>query len=139
MNPLDLPVRRPVAVAMAFLAIAMVGLVAWQRIPIELFPNVEGDLLWVNFSRPGSEPETVEREILLPLEARVAALPMVLETSASVRGAGGNFQVLFERGVDIRSANWNCAASRRRSGANNRKEHRCTSAAPTLRTGARLS
>ena len=38
---------------MAFLAIAMVGLVAWQRIPIELFPNVEGDLLWVNFSRPG--------------------------------------------------------------------------------------
>ncbi len=102
MNPLDLPVRRPVAVAMAFLAIAMVGLVAWQRIPIELFPNVEGDLLWVNFSRPGSEPETVEREILLPLEARVAALPMVLETSASVRGAGGNFQVLFERGVDIR-------------------------------------
>ena len=102
MNLLDLPVRRPVAVAMAFLAIAMVGLVAWQRIPIELFPNVEGDLLWVNFSRPGSEPETVEREILLPLEARVAALPMVLETSASVRGAGGNFQVLFERGVDIR-------------------------------------
>ena len=102
MNPLDLPVRRPVAVAMVFLAIAMVGLVAWQRIPIELFPNVEGDLLWVNFSRPGSEPETVEREILLPLEARVAALPMVLETSASVRGAGGNFQVLFERGVDIR-------------------------------------
>lgn len=102
MNLLDLPVRRPVAVAMAFLAIAMVGLVAWQRIPIELYPNVEGDTLWVNFSRPGSEPETVEREILLPLEARVAALPMVLETSASVRGAGGNFQVLFERGVDIR-------------------------------------
>ena len=27
---------------------------------------------------------------------------MVLETSASIRGAGGSFQVLFERGVDIR-------------------------------------
>ena len=87
---------------MVFLALVLVGLVAIQRIPVELFPNVEGDQLWVNFSRPGSEPETVEREILLPLEARVAALPMVLETSASIRGAGGTFQVLFERGVDIR-------------------------------------
>ena len=102
MNLLDLPVRRPVAVAMAFLALVMIGLVAMQRIPVELFPNVEGDRLWVNFSRPGSESEAVEREILLPLEARVAALPMVLETSASIRGAGGSFQVLFERGVDIR-------------------------------------
>ncbi|MDE0452955.1 MAG: efflux RND transporter permease subunit, partial [Gammaproteobacteria bacterium] len=102
MNPLDLPVRRPVAVSMVFLGLVLLGLVAWQRIPIELFPNVEGDRLWVNFSRPGSEPETVEREILLPLEGRVAALPMVLETSGSIRGAGGNFQVLFERGVDIR-------------------------------------
>ena len=102
MNLLDLPVRRPVAVAMVFLALAMLGLVAWQRIPIELFPNVEGDRLWVGFSRPGSEPETVEREILMPLEARVAALPMVLETSGRIRGAGGSFQILFERGVDIR-------------------------------------
>lgn len=102
MNLLDLPVRRPVAVAMVFLGLVMIGLVAWHRIPIELFPNVEGDRLWVNFSRPGSEPETVEREILLPLQARVAALPMVLETRGSIRGAGGNFQILFERGVDIR-------------------------------------
>ena len=102
MNPLDLPVRRPVAVSMVFLGLVLLGLVAWQRIPIELYPNVEGDRLWVNFSRPGSEPETVEREVLLPLEGRVAALPMVLETSGSIRGAGGNFQVLFERGVDIR-------------------------------------
>ena len=102
MNLLDLPVRRPVAVGMVFLALVLVGLVAMQRIPIELFPNVEGDQLWVSFSRPGSESETVEREILLPLEARVAALPMVLETSASIRGASGSFQVLFERGVDIR-------------------------------------
>ena len=102
MNLLDLPVRRPVAVAMAFLGLVMIGLVAWHRIPIELFPNVEGDRLWVSFSRPGSEPETVEREILLPLQARAAALPMVLETRGSIRGAGGNFQILFERGVDIR-------------------------------------
>ena len=102
MNLLDLPVRRPVAVGMVFLGMAILGLVGWQRIPVELMPAIQGDSLYVNFGRSGSEPEMVEREILLPLQARVSALPNVAETWGRVRGAGGNFQVRFESGTDIK-------------------------------------
>ena len=68
-----LPVRRPVATAMFFIAAMLLGLIAWQRIPVELLPPLEGEELFVNYFRPGSEPEVVEREILLPLEARTAS------------------------------------------------------------------
>ncbi|MEE2777006.1 MAG: efflux RND transporter permease subunit [Acidobacteriota bacterium] len=102
MSLLDLPVRRPVAVAMVFLGIVMLGGVAWQRMPVELFPALEGDRLFVNFIRPGSEPQVVEREILLPLQARVSALPMVSETWGEVRGSFGSYQVRFERGADVK-------------------------------------
>lgn len=102
MSLLDLPVRRPVAVSMVFLGMVMLGLVALQRIPVELFPAMQGDSLFVGFRRFGAEPEVVEREILLPLQARVSALPMVEETGGQVRGSSGQYWVRFEPGGDIK-------------------------------------
>ena len=102
MNVLDLAVRRPLAVTMLFLAIVLLGVVAWQRIPVELMPAIQGDSLFVQFSRAGAEPEVVEREVLLALDARVAALPMVAESGGWVRGSGGNYWVRFEPGTDLK-------------------------------------
>ena len=102
MHLLDLPVRRPVAVGMVFLGMVILGLVGLQRIPVELFPAIQGDSLHVSFWRSGSESEVVEREILLPLQARVSALPNVAESWAEIRGAGGSFQVRFESGTAIK-------------------------------------
>ena len=99
---LSLPIRRPVAVAMFFLGIVLVGAVAWQRMPVELFPALAGDRVFVSFSRPGSESQVVEREILLPLQARVAALPRVSESWGEIRGSSGSYQVRFEPGTDLK-------------------------------------
>ena len=101
MSVLALPTRRPVAVAMFFLGIVLVGVVAWQRIPVELVPALRGDRLFVSFGRPGSEPQVVEREILLPLQARVSGLPGVAETWGEIRGSNGQFQVQFEPGTEL--------------------------------------
>ena len=102
MSLLTLPIRRPVAVAMFFLGIVLVGAVAWQRMPVELFPALAGDRLFVNFGRIGSEPQVIEREILLPLQARGSALPRVSETWGEIRGSTGSFQVRFEPGSDLK-------------------------------------
>jgi len=87
---------------MFFLGIVLVGVVAWRRMPVELFPALQGDRIFVNFVRPGSEPQVVEREILLPLQGRVSALPLVSETWGEVRGSVGSFQVRFEPGTDLK-------------------------------------
>ncbi len=102
MNPFALPVRRPVATSMFFLGIVLLGLIAWRQIPVELIPPIEGNRLTVSFLRPGSEPEIVEREILLPLAARASELPDVEETEGSIRGPGGTFTVRFEADSDIK-------------------------------------
>ena len=102
MNLVGLPIRRPMAVAMLFVGIVLLGLVASQRMAVELFPNLQGDRLFVDFARPGSEPQVVEREILLPLQARVSALPLVSETWGEVRGSFGRYQVRFEPGSDLK-------------------------------------
>jgi multidrug efflux pump subunit AcrB/ABC-type multidrug transport system ATPase subunit len=97
-----LPVRRPVATAMLFVGIFLLGLVAWWRIPVELMPPVQGDELYASFVRPGSDPEIVEREILLPLEARIGELPRVDETWSEIRGSSGSLTVRFEPGTELK-------------------------------------
>ena len=96
MNLLDLPVRRPVAVSMIFVGFVVLGIVAYQRIPLELLPPLSGDSLNVQFGRANSEQEVVEREILLPLHARVSALPDVAESRGEIWGSSGSYEVRFE-------------------------------------------
>ncbi len=102
MSLLDLPVRRPVAVGMVFVALSMLGIVGLERLPVELMPALQGDSVHVQFYRRGADPEVVEREILLPLHARVSALPLVKESFGYVHGAGGGYDVEFEPGGDIK-------------------------------------
>ncbi|RMG46489.1 MAG: efflux RND transporter permease subunit, partial [Acidobacteria bacterium] len=101
MTPAEFPVRRPVATAMIFAALVLLGAIAWRIIPVELFPDIEGDRLSVAFTRPGSEPEVVERELLRALEARVETLPGVAETWGTVTGDSGRLRIRFEPGTDL--------------------------------------
>lgn len=87
---------------MFFTAIVILGVVAILRIPFELIPNLEGETLSVRFSRTGSEASILEREILLPLEARVSEVSNVTETRGSIVGSGGSLHVSFEPHTDIK-------------------------------------
>ena len=102
MSIVDLPNQRPVAVIMFFVAVVLLGLIAWQRMPVELFPALEGDQVTVTFGRSGSEPEIIERDLLMPLEAKVATLPNVSESWGMISGSSGQFRVRFEAGTDVK-------------------------------------
>lgn len=101
MSLLSLPIRRPVATSMVFVGLVMLGLIGWQLLPIELLPSLGGSELYVQLYRPGSEPEVVERELLLPLEARVSQLEGVSESWGEIVGATGSLRISFESGVDL--------------------------------------
>ena len=62
-------VRRPVAVTMAYAAVALLGVVAWRDLPVELLPDTELPRLSVSAAWPGASPETVEAFLTAPLEA----------------------------------------------------------------------
>lgn len=95
---LAIPVQRPVATTMFFLAVTLLGLFAWNRVPIELMPVLSGEQLFVSYGRPGAEPEVLEREILIPLESRVGELPGVVETRGEINGSAGTLTIEFAPG-----------------------------------------
>ncbi|MEX2963286.1 efflux RND transporter permease subunit [Microbulbifer sp. TYP-18] len=99
---LTLPILRPVAVSMLFLALSLLGVFAWRQIPVELLPMLSGERLHVQIYRPGARPEVLEEDILRPLENQIATLAGVTETSAEIVGDKTRLTVEFEPGVDRR-------------------------------------
>ena len=102
-NLLSLPVLRPVAVSMLFLAMVILGTVGISRMPVELMPSLEGNILYVSYSRFGSTPEVVEREILLPLSSRIRGLGGVTRTTATITGSSGFLTVTFHPLTNIKN------------------------------------
>ena len=74
--------RRPVAVAMAYVAVALLGLRAWTDIPIERFPDVSLPRLDITASWRGASPEAMEAFLTSPVEATVQLVRGVQRVSS---------------------------------------------------------
>ena len=69
--------KRPVAVAMLFLAVTLLGMISFQRLPIDLLPDIAYPRLVVYTSYPDVAPREVERFVTEIVEQNVSAVPGV--------------------------------------------------------------
>ncbi|HKI93707.1 MAG TPA: efflux RND transporter permease subunit, partial [Gemmatimonadales bacterium] len=103
-----LSIRRPVAITMAYLAVALLGVAAWRNIPIELLPNTNLPQLNIQAYWPGASPEVTEAFLTSPVEAavqQVRGVHKVTSTSSQQNGAGiANIQVEFTQNTDMQFA-----------------------------------
>jgi hydrophobic/amphiphilic exporter-1 (mainly G- bacteria), HAE1 family len=100
--------RRPVAVTMAYTAVALLGIAAWRNIPIELLPETNLPQLTVRGSWRGASPETLEAFLTAPLEAaiqQVQGVEKVVSESYEQQGIGtAEIRVEFARDTDMEFA-----------------------------------
>ncbi len=61
-------VTRPVFTVMIMIAMLVFGIVAYQRIAVDLYPKFNYPVVVVMTSYPGAAPETVETEVTRPVE-----------------------------------------------------------------------
>lgn len=94
-------VRRPVAIAMAYLAVASLGVFAWRNIPIELVPDTSLPRLTITGTWPGASPETVEAFLTSPLEATIQLIKGVEKVTSTSRENLATINVEFARDTDM--------------------------------------
>ncbi|MBI3291965.1 MAG: efflux RND transporter permease subunit, partial [Elusimicrobia bacterium] len=68
-------VKRPVATAMVWFAVAFLGVIAWIRLPQELFPSISFPQLTIITRYPNAAPEEIENLITKVLEESVGTVP----------------------------------------------------------------
>ena len=80
-------VNKRVAVLVVTLAVAVYGVHAYLRTPIEAFPDVTNIQITVIAQAPGLAPEEIERQVTVPLERALNGTPeMLLLRSESLFG-----------------------------------------------------
>lgn len=97
----DLAVRRRVSVMMATLAIIAFGLVGYNRLALELFPDITYPSITIQTEFPDTAPQEVENLVTRPVEEAVGVL-RGLQTIHSVSRSGISEVTLeFEWGSDM--------------------------------------
>jgi hydrophobe/amphiphile efflux-1 (HAE1) family protein len=106
MNISDIAIRRPVFTTMVTVSIVALGFLAFQRLEIDLYPDVTLPLISVSVSYPGASPEDVERQVIKPLEEAVVALNHLDYVQSTSRNSLGQVFLIFKL-----EANFDKAAS----------------------------
>lgn len=94
-------VRRPVAVAMLYLAVVLLGLISFFRLPIDLLPEVSYPRLVVYTAYPQVAPPEVERLVTRRIEAQAAAVPGVERITSVSREGVSLVTVRFAWGTNM--------------------------------------
>jgi len=98
---IKLSIRRPVAVAMTYLALAALGVTAWLNIPIELLPEAQFPRITINASWAGASPETVEAFLTSPLESQVQQLKGVESLNSTSSAGSTRLDMEFSPDTDM--------------------------------------
>jgi HAE1 family hydrophobic/amphiphilic exporter-1 len=94
-------VRRPVAVSMFFLAVVLLGLISYPRLPIDLLPDLSYPQLVVYTAIPQTSAIEVERLVTEKVEAQVSSVPGVDGLSSVSRDGISLVTLSFQWGTDM--------------------------------------
>ena len=94
-------IRRPVAVAMVYGSVALLGVFAWKNIPVEYLPDASFPQLTINVQWPGTSPETVEAFATSPIEATIQQLKGVEKITSTTQEGLARIVVSLERDADM--------------------------------------
>ncbi|MFL5505925.1 MAG: efflux RND transporter permease subunit, partial [Gemmatimonadales bacterium] len=70
----DFAIKRPIITIVAMLALALGGIIALFKLQTDEFPDVAPPMVTVGIPYPGASPETVEKELLDPVEEAMTAI-----------------------------------------------------------------
>ena len=101
MNLIRGAIQRPIAVLAAVLMVIIFGLLALQRIPIQLAPDVNKPVITIRTYWPGGSPYEIEREVLNRQEEKLKGIEGLAETEGTAQDGRAEIKLTFELGTNM--------------------------------------
>jgi HAE1 family hydrophobic/amphiphilic exporter-1 len=100
----DVSIRRPVFATMMMVTLVVLGVIAYQRLAIDEYPDVTYPVVIAQTTYPGASPEVMEREVSRPIEEALNTVQGIKEiTSTSFEGSS-IVRVQLQLGVNVMEA-----------------------------------
>ncbi len=104
MNLPEISVRRPITTIMLFIAIVIIGFVSFQRLPIDLFPEIEPPVISVLTQYPGASAQDVELNISKKIESGLSSITNLKKIRSVSIDNISVVQLEFEFGTNLDEA-----------------------------------
>ena len=104
MNLIESCVRNPVKVSVGVLLALLFGLIALDRMPMQLTPEVQRPTLSIQTNWPGASPQEVEREIVQEQEEQLKSVEGLVKLSSESTDSQGTITLEFAVGTDMSEA-----------------------------------
>lgn len=100
----EIGVRRPVATAMLFIAIILLGLVAMKLLPLDVMPELEYPSITIITVYPGASANEVEEQVSKPLEAVLSGAEYLKEIKSISKENVSFIQLSYNWNTDVTAA-----------------------------------
>ncbi|MEW6644275.1 MAG: efflux RND transporter permease subunit [Pseudomonadota bacterium] len=97
-------IRRPVGTTLLAIGLFLVGLVAYQNLPVASVPNVDFPMIRVSASRPGADPSVMAATVAAPLERRLGEIAGIDQITSTSSLGSTSIQLQFAIGRNIDKA-----------------------------------
>jgi hydrophobic/amphiphilic exporter-1 (mainly G- bacteria), HAE1 family len=101
MNIVDFAIRRRVTIAMAMVAITLLGMISLQRLKVNLLPDLSYPTLTIRTELPGAAPSEVENLISRPIEEAAGVVRNVRSVRSVSRSGQSDVIIEFSWGTDM--------------------------------------
>jgi cobalt-zinc-cadmium resistance protein CzcA len=98
---IDWALRNRLLVLLVTVVVCVLGVLAYQRMPKDIYPDLNAPLVNIITSCPGMAAEDVERLITFPLESLMNGTPHVLRVRSESTTGESVVTVEFDWGVDV--------------------------------------
>ena len=94
-------VKRPVMTALCFVTVVILGLFSLVKLPIDLYPDIDTNMLMVITMYPGASAEDIEQNVTKPLENTLNSVEHLKHITSKSRENTSVITLEFEYGYDI--------------------------------------
>ncbi|MBR0181440.1 MAG: efflux RND transporter permease subunit [Prevotella sp.] len=93
--------HRPIAVTMTLIAIVTLGVLAFQRIPVSLMPDIDVPRIVVQMSAQGSSAREIEQQIVSSMRQQLSQVSGLKTIESTSRTDAGVITLTFDPGSDM--------------------------------------
>lgn len=97
----EIAVRKPVATSLIFIGVVLIGILFYTRLPIDLYPDIDLNIVTVMTSYSGAGAEDVEENVTRPLEDVLNSTEKLKEIYSTSKDGVSMIILEFDFGTDM--------------------------------------
>jgi HAE1 family hydrophobic/amphiphilic exporter-1 len=100
----DVSIKRPVFATMMMVALVVLGIVSYQRLAIDEYPDITYPVIIVQTTYRGASPQVMEREVSRPIEESLNTVSGIQEITSSSGEGTSLVRLMFKLNVNVMDA-----------------------------------